>query len=272
MLWKNRRMSSNVIDRRLGGGLGIGGLLIGAVIYFLMGGDPAVFLAQNADQVQEQEDTPVNDEEKQFVSVVLADTEDVWNKIFHANNLRYREPKLVLFRNQVQSACGRASSAVGPFYCPGDEQVYLDLDFFHQLSESLGAGGDFAVAYVVSHEVGHHIQNLLGVNESFQNKTSGMDAKGRNLLSVQVELQADCLAGVWARQTDQLNKSLEVGDIDEAMRAAAAVGDDRLQEATRGEVVPDSFTHGTSAQRLAAFKRGHAEGDTQACLNSYSLL
>jgi predicted metalloprotease len=270
MLWKNRRMSSNVIDRRLGGGLGIGGLLIGAVIYFLMGGNPAVFLAQNADQVQRQEATPVNDDEEKFVSVVLADTEDVWNKVFHANGLRYREPKLVLFRGTVQSACGRTSSAVGPFYCPGDEKVYLDLDFFRELSQSLRAEGDFAVAYVIAHEVGHHVQSLLGVSENFQSRASGMDVSGRNRLSVKVELQADCLAGVWARQTDQLNRSLEAGDIDEAMRAASAVGDDRLQEATRGEVVPDSFTHGTSAQRLEAFKRGHAEGDPQICLNSYS--
>lgn len=270
MLWKNRRMSGNVLDRRRGGGLGIGGLIIGAVIYFLMGGNPAVFLAQNAGQVQKQEAAPARDDEKNFVSVVLADTEDVWNKVFHSNGLRYREPKLVLFRSQVQSACGKASSAVGPFYCPADEQLYIDLDFFRQLSQSLGAGGDFAVAYVIAHEVGHHIQNLMGINETFQSKASGMDASGRNRLSVRMELQADCLAGVWARQTDQLNKSLEAGDIDEAMRAASAVGDDRLQEVTRGEVVPDSFTHGTSVQRLEAFKRGHAEGDTQVCLNSYS--
>ena len=271
MLWRNRRMSSNVLDRRsMGGPLGIGGLLIGAVIYFLMGGNPAVFLAQNADQMQRQEANPAQDDEKRFVSVVLADTEDVWNNVFRSNGLRYREPKLVLFSRAVSSACGRASSAVGPFYCPGDEQVYLDLSFFRQLSESLGAGGDFAAAYVIAHEVGHHVQNVLGVNESFNQLAAGMDATGRNALSVKMELQADCLAGVWAKQTDRINKSLEQGDMEEALDAASAVGDDRLQSRSGGQVVPDSFTHGTSAQRLAAFRRGHDQGDAQTCLNSYS--
>lgn len=270
MLWKNRRMSSNILDRRTGGGLGIGGLIVGAVIYFLMGGNPSHYVAQNADSIQRQEAPEAQDNEKRFVGVVLADTEDVWNKVFHANGLRYREPKLVLFNGMVGSACGRASSAVGPFYCPGDEQVYLDLGFFRQMETSLGAGGDFAAAYVIAHEVGHHIQNLLGINGDFHQLAERMDEKGRNGLSVMMELQADCFAGVWAAETQRMNRSLEAGDIQEAMNAASSVGDDRLQSATRGEVVPDSFTHGTSAQRLAAFRLGYKRPDPQTCLNSYS--
>lgn len=265
-------MSGNVVDRRgMGGTMGIGTLIIGAIIYTLMGGNPADFVSENAGTVQRQEANPAQDDERKFVSVVLADTEDVWNSVLRSNGLRYREPKLVLFTGMVQSACGRASSAVGPFYCPGDEQVYLDLGFFRQMQGQLGAGGDFAAAYVIAHEVGHHIQQILGVNENFQDKSSGMDEKGRNRLSVRMELQADCLAGVWANQTQKMNRSLEEGDIEEAMNAASAVGDDRLQGATRGEVVPDSFTHGSSAQRLAAFERGHKEGNPQLCLNSYKL-
>lgn len=271
MLWRNRRMSSNLIDRRSAGGpLGIGGLLLGAVIYFLMGGNPAVFLAQNSGNIERQEAPAGEDTQKQFVGVVLADTEDVWTSVFHTNGLRYREPQLVLFNGMVQSACGRASSAVGPFYCPGDERVYLDLGFFRQLESSLGAGGDFAAAYVIAHEIGHHIQNILGINEDFHQLSQGMDERGRNSLLVKMELQADCLAGVWAAETQRMNQVLEAGDIEEAMTAAAAVGDDRLQKAARGELMPDSFTHGTSAQRLAAFKQGHQAGEPQTCLNTFS--
>ncbi|MES2525621.1 MAG: neutral zinc metallopeptidase [Bdellovibrionota bacterium] len=271
MLWRNRRMSGNVVDRRsMGGPLGIGGLLVGAVIYFLMGGNPAVYLAQNADSIQRQEVSPEQDEEKRFVSVVLADTEDVWNSVFSQGKLQYEEPQLVLFNGSVDSACGRASSAVGPFYCPSDKKVYLDLSFFRQLSGTLGAEGDFAAAYVIAHEVGHHVQNLLGIADTFNDRAQGMDENGRNRMSVRMELQADCLAGVWASQTDRIKKVLEPGDIEEAMNAATAVGDDRLQKASRGEVVPDSFTHGSSEQRMTAFKRGHEKGDPQVCLNSYS--
>ena len=236
-----------------------------------MGGNPAVYLAQNAGSIQKQESTPAQDDEKKFVGVVLADTEDVWNSLFHANGLRYREPHLVLFNRVAESACGRASSAVGPFYCPGDEQVYLDLSFFKQLSGSLGAGGDFAAAYVIAHEVGHHVQKLLGVAEKFQSQAQGLSENGRNKLSVRMELQADCLAGVWASQTIKMNKVLEEGDIEEAMNAAAAVGDDRLQKVSRGEVVPDSFTHGSSSQRQAAFMAGHSKGEAQTCLSMYHL-
>ncbi len=259
MLWKNRRASTNVVDRRgMGGTLGIGGLVIGAIIYSLMGGNPLEYVAQNAGNVQRQEARPQqNDEQKQFVSVVLADTEDVWNAIFKKNNLLYQEPKLILFNNLIDSACGRASSAVGPFYCPGDLKVYLDLGFFEQLSESLGASGDFASAYVIAHEVGHHVQNLLGLMEK---RSEG------NQASVKIELQADCLAGVWAKHTERAKQVLEQGDLEEAMNAASAVGDDRLQQKSRGEVVPDSFTHGSSAQRLSAFKSGFEQGEIEACL------
>lgn len=267
MLWKNRRSSGNIIDRRgKGGALGIGGLIIGAIVYSLLGGNPAEYLAQNAGSLQPQQNSAAQDDQKQFVSVVLADTEDVWNSIFRSQNLTYQEPRLVLFNNAVQSACGRASSAVGPFYCPADQQVYLDLGFFKQLSQSLGAEGDFAVAYVIAHEVGHHIQNILGVEKTFRQKQSVAGLVDKNKLSVQMELQADCLAGVWAKQTQQTKKVLEDGDIEEALNAASAVGDDRLQQASRGEVVPDSFTHGSSAQRMQAFKAGHQTGQAQACL------
>lgn len=274
MLWRNRRESGNVVDRRGMGGkaMGAGGLVIGAIIYALMGGNPLDYLAQNSGQLQRpsagtHSGTQANEEQKKFVGVVLADTEDVWNKVFSESRLQYREPKLVLFTQGVQSACGRASSAVGPFYCPGDEQIYIDLGFFGQLSQSLGAGGDFAQAYVIAHEVGHHVQNLLGIERKVRQEQQGLSRVGRNALSVQVELQADCFAGVWAKQTDRAKQVIESGDVQEAMNAAAAVGDDRLQKRSGGEVVPDSFTHGTSAQRASAFNLGFSNGDTQACIN-----
>lgn len=257
MLWKNRRASNNVVDRRgMGGTIGIGTLIVGAVIYTLMGGNPLEYIAYNAGDVsspQQQQVNPADDDQKNFIAVVLADTEDVWNDIFKANGLQYREPKLVLFSNMIDSACGRASSAVGPFYCPGDQQLYLDLGFFSQLSKQLGAEGDFAQAYVVAHEVGHHVQHQLGFNKP----------------SVNLELQADCLAGVWANQTQRAKNVLEEGDAEEALNAASAVGDDTLQKASGSEVVPDSFTHGSSAQRLTAFKTGFEKGNAQTCLDSY---
>jgi predicted metalloprotease len=279
MLWKNRRESGNILDQRRFGGktLGIGGLVLGAIVYGIMGGNPLDYIAQNSDQLRTQQSAPDgatrggtadDEEQKRFVAVVLRDTEDVWNEVFRANQSVYREPKLVLFTQAVQSACGRASAAVGPFYCPSDERIYIDLKFFNQLSRSLGAKGDFAQAYVIAHEVGHHVQNLLGV-ENFRNSHSARSARARNQMSVQVELQADCLAGVWAKQTDQAKKVIEEGDVDEAMNAAAAVGDDRLQQASRGEVMPDSFTHGSSAQRVQAFRLGFSDGQPQACLDSY---
>lgn len=264
MLWKGRRESSNVVDRRgVGGGIGIGTLVVGALIYYFMGGNPAEYVAMNAGSMQKQEAAPSNDEAKQFVSVILADTEDVWNDIFKYHGITYKEPKLVLFSNMVQSACGNASSAVGPFYCPGDQQVYLDFSFFKQLETQLGAGGDFAVAYVIAHEVGHHVQTLLGVDESIRKRST--NEKEKNRLSVQFELQADCLAGVWANRTKSSKNVIEAGDIEEALNAASAVGDDRLQKASTGQVVPDSFTHGSSEQRVQAFKTGFESGKITAC-------
>lgn len=268
MLWRNRRQSSNVIDRRgMGGPVGIGTLVIGAIIYTLMGGNPADYVAQNVGTMQRQEARPSgNDSEKQFVSVVLADTEDVWRSIFQKHGQKYREPSLVLFNGAVQSACGRASSAVGPFYCPLDQQVYLDLGFFKDLSNSLGASGDFAAAYVIAHEVGHHVQHLLGIEQRVREEQSRLNGSEGRKLSVALELQADCLAGVWAKQTEDAKKILEQGDVEEAMNAASAVGDDRLQQASRGEVVPDSFTHGSSAQRMNAFQKGFSQGSLNDCI------
>lgn len=272
MLWKNRRSSGNIVDRRSmgAGSLGIGGLVIGAIIYFLSGGNPADYLAQNVNNIQQESSTTntiENDGQKTFVGVVLADTEDVWNALFKENGETYQEPKLVLFKNAVESSCGRASSAVGPFYCPADRQVYLDLGFFDELSQRLGANGDFASAYVIAHEVGHHVQNLLGIEQSFRSRQSRMTATDRNKMSVLIELQADCFAGLWAKRTQQTKNVLEAGDIEEALGAASAVGDDKLQKASRGEVVPDSFTHGTSEQRMRAFQAGFSEGSLRTCLN-----
>ncbi len=258
MLWRDRRESGNVIDQRAFGAksLGGGGLLIGAVIVYLMGGNPLAFLAQNMDQAQTQSSAPASDpkgdDRKKFVSVVLADTEDVFSALFQKEGHRYEQPSLVLFRGQVKSACGRASSASGPFYCPGDQRLYMDLGFLDELSGTLGAKGEFAGAYVVAHEVGHHVQHQLGL------------MKGGS--SVAVELQADCLAGVWAKQTDATKNVLEPGDVESAMSAASAVGDDRLQKRSQGYVVPDSFTHGSSAQRVAAFEKGFEGGELRSCV------
>lgn len=256
MLWKNRRSSTNVTDRRgLGRGMGIGGVLIGAVLVYVMGGDPLSYLAQNSSSIQRQEKTGTPDQ-KEFASVVLADTEDVWNRTFSESlQSQYQEPELVLFSHVVRTNCGQASSYVGPFYCPLDKKVYLDLSFFDDLSNKLGASGDFAAAYVIAHEVGHHVQNLLGL----------LDGTGGNKASVRTELQADCLAGFWARKNEELKTVLEDGDIEEAMDAASAVGDDRLQERSQGRVTPDSFTHGSSAQRVRAFRSGFQDG-LESCL------
>jgi predicted metalloprotease len=195
------------------------------------------------------------------VKVVLADTEDVWNKLFQEQGAQYQEPTLVLFTDAVQSACGSASAATGPFYCPGDQQVYIDLSFQQTLSQRLGAGGDFAMAYVVAHEVGHHIQNLMGITNKVHSQRRSLSQEDYNELSVRLELQADFLAGVWTHHAQEMNNILEQGDIEEAMRAANAIGDDRLQKQSQGYVVPDAFTHGTSAQRMRWFKKGLETGD-----------
>jgi predicted metalloprotease len=270
MLWQGRRESENVEDARgsggggrimLGGGIGT---VVLVVLYLLLGGDPqALFNSQQAqlpESAQYDSQSP-RDEASKFVRVVLADTEDAWNEVFRQMGRQYQEPRLVLFTDMIQSGCGFASGATGPFYCPQDRQVYIDLGFFRQLQDRLGAGGDFAEAYVIAHEVGHHVQNLLGISDRVQAARGRVSQAEYNQLSVRLELQADFLAGVWARYTDRVKHVVEAGDIEEAMRAASAVGDDRLQSRSRGYVVPDSFTHGTSEQRVRWFRRGYETGD-----------
>ena len=270
MLWQGRRESENVEDARgsgggrlvMGGGIGT---VILVVLYLALGGDPqALFDAQQQAQVSQpaQVDSQApRDEASKFVAVVLADTEDAWNEVFRQMGRKYEEPRLLLFTEMIQSGCGFASGATGPFYCPQDRRVYIDLGFFRQLQERLGAGGDFAEAYVIAHEVGHHVQNLLGITDRVQAARGRVSQSEYNQLSVRLELQADFLAGVWARYTDRVKHVVEAGDIEEAMRAASAVGDDRLQRRSRGYVVPDSFTHGTSEQRVRWFRRGYETGD-----------
>jgi uncharacterized protein len=270
MLWQGRRESENVEDARgsggggrlvLGGGIGT---VILVVLYLLLGGDPqALFNSQQAQlpQSAQYDSQAPRDEASKFVAVVLADTEDAWNEVFRQMGRQYQEPRLVLFTDLIQSGCGFASGATGPFYCPQDQRVYIDLGFFRQLQERLGAGGDFAEAYVIAHEVGHHVQNLLGITDRVQAARGRVSQSEYNQLSVRLELQADFLAGVWARYTDRVKHVVEAGDIEEAMRAASAVGDDRLQYRSRGYVVPDSFTHGTSEQRARWFRRGYETGD-----------
>jgi predicted metalloprotease len=270
MLWQGRRESENVEDARgsggggrimLGGGIGT---VILVVLYLLIGGDPqALFNSQQAQlpQSAQVDSQAPRDEASKFVGVVLADTEDAWNEIFRQMGRQYEEPKLVLFTDQTQSGCGFASGASGPFYCPEDRRVYIDLGFYRLLQQRLGAAGDFAQAYVIAHEVGHHVQNLLGISDRVQAARGRVSESEYNQLSVRLELQADFLAGVWARYADRAKHVVEAGDIEEAMRAAAAVGDDRLQHRSRGYVVPDSFTHGTSEQRVRWFRRGYETGD-----------
>lgn len=273
MRWRGERQSTNIEDRRgvsvgrvaAGGGLGTLLLMVLALVF---GVDPRQFLDQSptSPPAQVQTSRPQNAEEeelKQFVAVVLAKSEDVWSDVFRQNGREYREPTLVLFTDQVRSACGIAGAAVGPFYCPGDEKVYIDLAFYEQLRREFQAPGDFAQAYVVAHEVGHHVQKLLGISdrvEAMQGRVSEVQA---NQLSVRLELQADYFAGVFARHV-QNQGLLEAGDIEEALRAATAVGDDQIQRRTAGYVVPDSFTHGTSEQRLRWFKKGYETGDMRA--------
>jgi uncharacterized protein len=270
MLWQGQRESGNVEDARgsgggrlvMGGGIGT---VILVVLYLVLGGDPqALFNAQQQAQVSQpaQVNTQApRDDASKFVAVVLADTEDAWNDVFRQMGRKYEEPRLVLFTDVIQSGCGFARGATGPFYCPQDRQVYIDLGFFRQLQERLGAGGDFAEAYVIAHEVGHHVQKLLGITDRVDAaRRRGSEAES-NRLSVRLELQADFLAGVWARYADRTKHVVEAGDIEEAIRAANAVGDDRLQSRSRGYVVPDSFTHGTSEQRVRWFRRGYETGD-----------
>ena len=268
MKWQGRQGSGNIEDRRgmsggriaMGGGIGT---IVVVIIVWLLGGDPSQFFngSPSGSSTEQVSTTAAEDTMEQFVAVVLKDTEAVWGKLFQHSNSTYRNPKLVLFRGQVESACGLASTASGPFYCPSDEKVYIDLAFCDQLKNQLGAYGDFAVAYVIAHEIGHHVQNQLGIIQKVETEKSHSGKTQANQLSVRLELQADFLAGMWAHYAQETLHTLEAGDIDEAMNAAAAVGDDRLQKKYQGKVVPDAFTHGTSAQRKEWFRRGWQTGD-----------
>jgi predicted metalloprotease len=269
MLWRGGRESGNVQDRRGMGGLavggGIGATVIAVIMYFFGGGsagDLVKTIQGNGEEQTQGATTQQNDEASKFVKVVLGYTEDTWHQVFHDQlNKEYTEPALVLFSNSTQSGCGFASAQTGPFYCPGDSKVYIDLSFYNQLQERFNAPGDFAMAYVIAHEVGHHVQNLLGISDEVHNQRQGLSETEYNRLSVKLELQADFLAGVWAHHTQQMKNILEAGDIEEALNAANAIGDDRLQKQSQGQVVPDAFTHGTSAQRMKWFKKGFDTGD-----------
>jgi uncharacterized protein len=277
MRWDDLRQSSNVEDVRgsTGGGgtglrFGVGGTLLALLASYFFGIDPRVILGlMNA--VPNQTSAPTaqigapQDQQGRFISAVLGETEDVWSALFQAQGMTYTPPKLVLYRNQMPSACGSANSAVGPFYCPLDRKVYLDLGFFQQLADQFQAPGEFAEAYVLAHEVGHHVQNLLGIAGKVRAAQQQSSEAPANALSVKLELQADCFAGVWAKNADETKHILEQGDLEAALRAASAVGDDALQKRAQGYVVPESFTHGTSAQRASWFKRGLASGSISGC-------
>jgi uncharacterized protein len=276
MRWREGRRSDNVEDRRgmtvsrgfVGGGIGTI-LLVLVALYF--GVDPTVILNQmpttgSPPSVERSTGKPSGqDELADFVSVVLADTEDTWRELFRRGGETYREPKLVLFSGAVQSTCGFAQSAMGPFYCPEDATVYIDLSFYRDLKERFKAPGDFAQAYVIAHEVGHHVQYQLGIMQKVQEMKSRLDERQSNDLSVRLELQADCFAGLWAHHANKTRQILEAGDVEEALQAASSIGDDRIQKQTRGYVVPDSFTHGSSEQRVRWFRRGLDTGDLSQC-------
>lgn len=269
MLWQGRSGSSNVDDRRGigGGGIAVGGGILGVIaliVNYLMGGsgDGSQLPLPNQNQPMSVQEKAEQDSQARFVSVVLKETEDVWNELFRQAGQRYDEPTLVLFSGATTSACGSASSATGPFYCPGDQDVYIDLSFYDDLHRRFGAPGDFAMAYVIAHEVGHHIQKLTGVSDKMQRLRQQLSEEEYNKYSVKVELQADFYAGVWAHYIKGKGL-LEAGDVEEAMNAANAIGDDRLQRQSQGHVVPESFTHGTSAQRMYWFKKGYESGDVR---------
>jgi predicted metalloprotease len=283
--WEGQRQSDNVEDRRGGGGLprrglggrgvGLGTLVVALVAGWIFGINPLTVLGllgagdvapgPVAQQPAPTQRPPANDRAASFVATVLADTEDVWTAVFRASGSRYEVPRLVLFRGATPTACGQGDAAMGPFYCPGDRKVYIDLDFFDTLNKRLGAPGDFAQAYVIAHEVGHHVQNLIGVSERVDGLRGRLSATQMNAMSVRVELQADCLAGVWAHHSQKGKGWLEQGDIEEGLNAAAQIGDDTLQRNARGAVRPESFTHGTSAQRVSWFKRGLESGSVKDC-------
>ena len=277
MRWEGNRQSSNVEDRRSGGGFGIGGgtIGIGTIVIALIGGavlgvNPLTLLGiltggAPAPQTQTAPAPPANDRMAQFVSTVLADTEDVWKQQFAAGGANYVEPKLVLFRGAVRTACGAGQAAMGPFYCPADQKVYIDLGFYETLKSRLGAPGDFAQAYVIAHEVGHHVQHLLGITDRVDRARASGGAAQANAMSVRLELQADCFAGVWGHHAQNQRQILEQGDIEEAMNAASRIGDDALQQAAGRAVVPESFTHGSSEQRQRWFMTGLRTGSVRAC-------
>ncbi|WP_377296318.1 neutral zinc metallopeptidase [Rhizobium sp. SGZ-381] len=292
MQWRGRRQSDNIEDQRgaggsslggrgiripigggRGGGIGIGGLIFIVIVCFMLGINPLTLLSggdigmdggSSGTRQQAEPRSAQNDEMTAFVRTVLAETEDTWNGIFQRAGQTYEEPTMVLFSGGVRSACGSASSATGPFYCPNDRKVYLDTGFFRQLSGQYGASGDFAEAYVIAHEVGHHVQNLTGVLPKFNQMRGSMSEVDANRMSVRVELQADCFAGVWGKSTQQRG-ILEAGDLEEALNAAQQIGDDTLQKRSQGYVVPDAFNHGTSAQRVTWFRKGFVSGDIKAC-------
>ncbi|MCC2658153.1 MAG: neutral zinc metallopeptidase [Panacagrimonas sp.] len=288
MRWKVGRRSDNVVDMRGsggggrgrmpfggGGGLGLGGIAVVVVIGLILGKNPLEMLGMVAQmqgdgggvpQQQEGQAPPAGDETAEFVSVILGETEDAWGPIFQASGQTYAAPKLNLFSGGVNTACGSASSASGPFYCPGDHEVYIDLSFFEEMKARLGGGGDFAYAYVIAHEVGHHVQTLLGVSAKVNAaRQRGQEVQGDGGLLVRQELQADCYAGVWANVAQAKHQWLEAGDVEEAMNTATAIGDDRLQKQSQGHVVPDAFSHGTSEQRVRWFKAGFESGDPNRC-------
>ncbi len=290
MRWQRGRKSTNVEDRRStrgrvrrptakgAGGLGIGGIIVVVVAAWFLGIDPSVVLqgvsnqSTTSEQTTTQQSTsPADDELKNFVSTILAYTEDTWTPIFREMDRTYQPPTLVLFTGQVSSACGLGQAAMGPFYCPGDQKVYIDLSFFQEMKSRLGAPGDFAQAYVVAHEVGHHVQTLLGISKQVNEARQQASKSRSNQLSVRMELQADCFSGIWARKANEQNVKktgkalLETGDLEEGLNAAEAIGDDRLQKQSQGYVVPDSFTHGSSAQRVRWFTRGYETADLRQC-------
>lgn len=277
MRWEFGRRSSNVEDRRgsrmsapvVGGGIGA---IVLSVIVALLGGDPSVIWEQGQSQsdgpyseAPQTQGSAADDRMTEFVSVVLADTEDTWHSLFRQEGATYVEPKLVLFSGAVESACGYAKAAMGPFYCPADQKLYIDLSFYEDLKTRHQAPGDFAQAYVIAHEVGHHVQNLMGISDKVHAMQRQTDRAQANQLSVRLELQADCFAGIWAHHANRSRQVLEAGDVEEALNAASSIGDDRLQHQARGYVTPESFTHGSSAQRVRWFKQGIQTGDPGQC-------
>jgi len=277
MRWRSGRRSSNIEDRRgirlsrgvKGGGIG---MLLLVIVAMYFGVDPSIVLQQGTEmdggssiQTIPIQPSTADNELADFVSVVLADTEDTWESLFNQMGGTYEEPNLVVFSGMVESACGYAQAAIGPFYCPRDRKVYIDLSFYRDLKNKMGAPGDFAQAYVISHEVGHHVQNLLGISDKVHAMRRRLSQKEYNKLSVKLELQADCFSGIWAHHAQKMRNILEPGDVEEALNAASMIGDDRLQKQARGYVTPDSFTHGTSAQRVTWFNRGFQTGSINTC-------